>query len=518
MIPRSASSILALVICSTVLIAPARGQVQPNSPEASLVLNGRESAGFSGTLPVLAAAGQVMTYELSGLPAMPFAIFEGPALEPGLASQGGLANVKLSGSTLLLNGFDPAFAAFVNTGASGTRTFTGSWPALAPGTTATFQAVMMGPSGLVNTAPATVLTVPGDPIPPSLQLAQVIPGWAAGNRHAVLADVDNDQNLDAIVSSRIHLGNGAFGFLPGGIDPAGVEMGAADLIGDGNVDLVMFDDIFGGVLIYEGDGSGSFNPPAAIQFAPSLMSNDAGDLAIADLDGNGHADLVVADAVAPPGVTFLLNFGAGNFAFVPLNSTSSSRAVAVADFNGDQHPDIAMDVVPVLSQDASTVILWGDGSGNFTLANAAMLTAQPEDGSTWLRARDVNGDQAPDLLWAGTTSQGVLLNDGTGGFSYRPIPVPPAACCILPQLEAADMDKDGNLDVVFVNKTPTHSWLVIARNDGAANFGTTWFVPVEGNPLSAGGPGHVVPGDFDNDGDTDLMVGGVPATLIENQN
>jgi hypothetical protein len=94
----------------------------------------------------------------------------------------------------------------------------------------------------------------------------------------------------------------------------------------------------GTVTILIGKGNGFFRPTAeSPQTGPVPYS-----IAVADFNGDGKADLAVADAGSNT-VTVLLGRGDGSFvtAASPATGTSPNYA-AVGDFNGDGVPDLAV--------------------------------------------------------------------------------------------------------------------------------------------------------------------------------
>src|SRR5262249_29154060 len=122
----------------------------------------------------------------------------------------------------------------------------------------------------------------------------------------------------------------------------------------------------GGVSVLLGDGRGSFD--AAGSYATGIIPSC---IAVADLDRDGSADLVVANQGTYPfhnsNLTVLLGNGDGTFQPAsPLDAGSVPTAVAVGDFNGDGIPDLA--VANYVEQGTVNVLL-GNGDGSFQPPN-----------------------------------------------------------------------------------------------------------------------------------------------------
>lgn len=124
----------------------------------------------------------------------------------------------------------------------------------------------------------------------------------------------------------------------------------ADMNGDGHLDIVHGPARKGrpAPTIWLGDGAGTWRPWAAARFEEAPY--DYGDVAVADFDGDGHLDM--AFAVHLRGLIVLVGDGQGGFRRwdrgLPLRQSEaeatefSSRALEAVDWNGDGRPDLAV--------------------------------------------------------------------------------------------------------------------------------------------------------------------------------
>ena len=119
----------------------------------------------------------------------------------------------------------------------------------------------------------------------------------------------------------------------------------ADVNGDGRPDLVVGDQnclnnsCSGGglVSVLLGNGDGTFQPAVVYGSGGEWASS----LAVADVNGDGKPDIVVANYLDTT-VGVLLGNGDGTFQPAALYNAGISEvtSVAVADLNGDSKPDI----------------------------------------------------------------------------------------------------------------------------------------------------------------------------------
>jgi VCBS repeat protein len=143
-----------------------------------------------------------------------------------------------------------------------------------------------------------------------------------------------------------------------GHDPRSFAVG--DFNHDGNPDLIVGDGD-GSLIVLLGDGKGNLVPTP-----DSLRVTSVASIAMGDFNHDGNLDLAVSD---PKSNTVTILLGSGNGDFRPawsfkLPMQGAVFHLAVADFNGDGIPDLA-----VTSEDQETFeVMLGNGNGTFTSA------------------------------------------------------------------------------------------------------------------------------------------------------
>ena len=208
-----------------------------------------------------------------------------------------------------------------------------------------------------------------------------------------------------------------------------------DLDGDGDVDIAT-DTV---VLRNEGDGL-TFT---AVGLNASL--SQAADVLAADLDGDGDLDLVYGDAGSPP--IGLFNQGGLLFTQVdltPLGSAGNSGRIDVADVDGNGTADVW----------TGGQLLLNDGTGAFTDASASVPSSDPSFRADDALFLDYDGDGDVDLLAVGEAvvpigeqAQNLFRNDGAGGFTNVATTGLPIRS-VLERAATGDVDGDGDQDLV----------------------------------------------------------------------
>lgn len=310
---------------------------------------------------------------------------------------------------------------------------------------------------------------------------------------------------------------------PIGPDPWG--MSAGDANGDGRLDLVIAtpnalpiqpDTISdsGGIslLLQAAAQPGRFL--ASQWLATGGMADDA---AIAYLDDDAWADLVVADAVSVNARALLLRQNPvvpGTFlapVSLPTGSGGGSDDVSVADINGDGRTDIAL-----AAQD-SIVVFYQKATGGFepAVVFAAGINTQG------VAVADVNGDGRADLVAANTgnapsggtggASVSILLQSSPGIFVATQIPVADGAR----RVAIGDLNQDGIPDVAVVSMVYQDQYSpsrVSVLLQSAVSRGQFTVAGVYTGPE----PGSFIAiGDMNGDGRNDLVVETDPSVLMQ---
>lgn len=276
---------------------------------------------------------------------------------------------------------------------------------------------------------------------------------------------------------------------------------AADLDGDGNLDLATANYSSGNVSILLNEGDGTF--AAAVNYG---AGSGPSALAFADFDGDGDLDLAVTNYFADA-VSFLWNNGDGTFVLGGdrVATGDGPWSVVISDLDGDGDQDLA-----VSNSNTTTISVFSNnGDGTF----AAGVTYAVQNVPSSISANDFDGDGDKDLAVTNYFSANVsiLLNRGDGSFeaaaSYD-LEVWPISHAV------ADFDGDGDLDIVTVNYDSADVTLMLNNGDGTFDKGVQYGVGSH--------PPSVFAADIDNDGDADVLTanyyGGDVSILLNNGN
>lgn len=272
--------------------------------------------------------------------------------------------------------------------------------------------------------------------------------------------------------------------------PGGAWHGAtADFNRDGKPDLAVNTPTGIAILLGTGRALAPFTAGATITLA------NTGPLLTGDLNNDGKADLVVTTPTAL--VTYLGN-GDGTFTQASSMPASLGGSIALADFNHDGKLDVA---------DSGNLLALGNGDGTFQ-APVPIVASVPQGGFSNVAAGDINNDGWPDLVMVSANlipvNMYVLLNDQNGGFNQ----VPSSGGSETRQVMLADMDGDGNLDVIISSISGASAGVYLGDGQG----GFTYHVGAANAVSFPGGTNMVA--DLNGDGILDIMVQGANTLAI----
>ncbi len=322
-----------------------------------------------------------------------------------------------------------------------------------------------------------------------------------GARSLFSVQLPGDQRTDLVCSNFDSVsvlkgrGDGTFvsmrGF-PVGDRPQYVR--AADFDADGKLDVVSVDQFQEDVVFLRGKGDGTFDYVAAVPLDPStqetpgyliigdfdedglpdamasvleshavqLMRNKGGlplsslqvdriqvgneprGIDTADLNGDGHLDVVVANSLDHT-LQVLLGHGDGSFdAQLPIPLADRPLTVYCADLDGDGNADVALGVGELDGSGAKLLTWRGDGQGHLGLASSDALTST----ALVMASGDFDRNGLPDLALSqfGYPSDSiyVLINKGHFKWTQQKIKVGNNPGTLL----VADVDLDGKPDLI----------------------------------------------------------------------
>ena len=259
-------------------------------------------------------------------------------------------------------------------------------------------------------------------------------------------------------------------------------------------------------LYYINDGTGGFNQISSGNIVSHAAPFDGATFADADNDGNLDAFVVTWY-----GVKNYLYFGNGDGTFaydqnaVPSSIGTFSETASWGDMDNDGDLDL---YVANSTNNSGTplknILYKNEGNGNFTKIESGPHTLQAHASRSvnWV---DFDNDCDMDLFVSneGNQPDDLYVNDGSGNFTVAPAP-PSQSTRSTMSSSWGDIDNDGDLDLFVSNA----AYFGEQNNQLFRNNGNGTFTEItSGHLVTDGGCSYGSNfGDYDNDGDLDLVV------------
>ncbi len=285
----------------------------------------------------------------------------------------------------------------------------------------------------------------------------------------------------------------------GGVNfvPQRLEVGAgepavafADLDNDGHQDLVVTNSADHDLIVFQGDGHGRLTGRGRFP-----AGQNPTDVFAADMNGDGVIDLVVANHETSY-LTLLTGDGHGGYqpasnSPLTIDVDPHPHAVRAEDLDADGHVDLIVDH----RAGRGLLVLKGLGQGAFeTPGKVVDVGGDPYLG---FATGDVNNDGRLDLITPNPDEVGAVLSVGSSGSEFVRAPSVPAASPF--GVGLADLDGDGKLDVIAASDGRS-SLVEVFLGNGQGEFreGAAFRI--------AAGAKSIAVGDINGDGVEDALV------------
>ncbi|MEL6328565.1 MAG: VCBS repeat-containing protein [Planctomycetota bacterium] len=283
-----------------------------------------------------------------------------------------------------------------------------------------------------------------------------------------------------------------------------------DLNADGRLDIVLAHEYGPNKILVATDSGAFVHRPEALDAG---LSNDSEDIAFADFDADGLTDIVfAAEDDSNHEIYFrLAGDSTDDIRFENVSANLRQKivgdAVIALDFDNDGDRDF------IISGHGDELAARNDGKGNFVRDNGVLPTGADPDGDITqdLEAGDIDGDGDLDIVLGNEGPNRVFINNGDGTFgdeSDRRLPASGrSANSETRELDLGDVDGDGDLDLMVANtgwKPTNQPANQLFLNDGRGRFteAPADALPGTGNDTTSIDVDLV---DLDGDGDLDAL-------------
>ncbi|MBZ5661314.1 MAG: FG-GAP-like repeat-containing protein [Acidobacteriia bacterium] len=318
----------------------------------------------------------------------------------------------------------------------------------------------------------------------------------SGEELVEVADLNGDGILDIVGSSNLGvsvlLGTGQLAYKAPVSYIAGTSPGVfttGDFNHDGRLDFAVA--ATGGIAIFLTNADGTLNSADSY-----TVTETATGVAVADFNGDHIPDIAVG--VLAPNPRILLGKGDGTFQVTPdTNSTTtnsnSGTTIYTGDFDGDGKADLILGGIG-----SNGAVIYGNGDGTFT--PPVSLQGFTVVGFTQTVVGDFNRDHKSDVVITNYSSLEILLGQANRTFKVQDTNLP-AAPQIMPAV--ADFNNDGIPDLV--SNVGTGLQILLGNGDGTFRVGRLFSTELPGY-TNLNIPNSIAAADLDGDGNIDIVA------------
>jgi PKD repeat protein len=346
----------------------------------------------------------------------------------------------------------------------------------------------------------------------TIQIPKVI------NSSVVWGDYDSDGDLDILVTgdslatpvSRILKNEGSSIFTPQyNIKLTGTGSSSSqwfDFNNDGKLDILLTGGSSAGPvsIIYLNNGNGTFTEQTGI----SLSGVFKGSIACNDYDNDGYVDILLTGSTITGELISKIYRNTG-ITFTEQTSIQITgvycSSVSWCDYNNDGYSDFLLTgfACPAYSCPVSKIYR-NNGDGSFSEQTGISLPGVGWSSVAW---GDYNNDGFSDILLSGYTSNNpyyisrIYKNNGDGTFSFQSSV--PLSDVSMGNVAWGDYNNDGYLDVIITGSPLNMLFTKVFKNEQDGTF-----TELPNTSFNGVVSGSLAWGDYDNDGDLDLLLTG----------
>ena len=246
-----------------------------------------------------------------------------------------------------------------------------------------------------------------------------------------------------------------------GSDP-NYEMKTIDANQDGYLDLIIRTNGID-MLLYINNGDRTFAPPVGL-IGNKVYWKTMELGAIADVNGDGIADIVAMLTNTRSNLLVLKGKGDGTFAVQFMNINGSARHMMFYDFNGDHKPDYCSKVTTTVSCSVANSAGMTNKDGATVLGGNYYVSTGMSSTSEMFEVLDINQDGFMDVMW--NYSNALVSRWGSEGTSLS------AATNMAMDLDGSsgnlvvDYDNNGYPDIIYTKVSKMY--LLANKSDGGA--------------------------------------------------